>query len=100
MTRQDLAHKRKAGAAWGSLVRACEVADEGLGEVDPAVDAAGLQTVQPCLGRALEHEWNVLHGNPLVAVRYADGRGVIYQPVFRLHRAGVLGCEREPFGEA
>ena len=37
-----------------SLVRACEVADEGLGEVNPAVDAAGLQTVQPCPGRALE----------------------------------------------
>ena len=28
-----------------SLVRAREVADEGLGEVDPAVDVARLQTV-------------------------------------------------------
>ena len=86
----------------GSLVRACEVADEGLGEVDPAVDVAGLQTVQPCPGRALEHEWNILHGNTLVAVSYADDRGVVDQPVFRLHEAGVLGSvlrEREPFGE-
>src|SRR4051812_910645 len=40
-----------------SLIRACEVADESFGEVDPAVDATGLQAVQPCPGRALEHEW-------------------------------------------
>ena len=39
-----------------SLVHAREVADKSLGEVDPAVDAAGLQTVQPRPGRALEHE--------------------------------------------
>ena len=85
-----------------SLVRAREVMDEGLGEVDPSVDAAGLQTVQPCPGRAPEHEWNILHGNSLVAVHYVDGRGVVDQPVFRLHGAGVFGCvsgEREPFGE-
>ena len=37
------------------LVRAGEVAYESFGEVDPTVDAAGLQTVQPCPGRALEH---------------------------------------------
>ena len=59
------------------LLRAREVADEGFGEVDPAVDAAGLQAVQPCPGRALEHEWNVLHGNSLVAVCYVDVRGVV-----------------------
>src|SRR3954463_8014452 len=67
-----------------SLVRAREVADKSLGEVDPAVDAAGLQAVQPCPGRALEHERDVLHGNTLVAVRYADGGGVVNQPIFRL----------------
>ena len=85
-----------------SLVRAREVADEGFGEVDPAVDAAGLQAVQPCPGHALEHEWNVLYGNTLVAVRYVDGRGVVNQPVFPLHGADVLGRvsgEREPFGK-
>ena len=85
-----------------SLVRACEVADEGLGEVDLAVDAAGLQVVQPCPGRALEHEWNVLHGNALVAASYVDGRGVVNQPIFWLHGAGVLGSisgESEPFGK-
>ena len=84
------------------LVRAREVADEGLGEVDPAVDAAGLQAVQPCPGRALEHEWNIPYGNSLVAVRYINGRGVINQRVLRLHGAGVLGRvsgEREPFGK-
>ena len=85
-----------------SLVRAREVADEGLGEVDPAIDAAWLQAVQPCPGRALEHERNVLHDNALVAVRDADGCRVVDQPVLRLHGAGVFGhvsWEREPFGE-
>ena len=85
-----------------TLVRACEVADECIGEVDPAIVVAGLQAVQPCPGRALEHERNILHGNALVAVRDADGRGVVDQPVIRLHGAGVLGrvsWEREPFGK-
>ena len=84
------------------LVRAGEVADEDFSEIYPAIDAAGLQAVQPCPGRALEHERNVLHSNTLVAVCYVDGRGVVDQPVLRLHGAGVLGCvsgEREPFGE-
>ena len=84
------------------LVCAREVADKGFGEVDPAVDVAGLQTVPPCPGRALEHEWNVLYGNTLVAVCYVDGRGVVNQPVFRLHGAGVFvrtSGEREPFGK-
>ena len=60
-----------------TLVRAGEVADECFGEVDPAVDAAGHQVVQPCPGRALEHERNVFYGDTLVAVRYADSRGVV-----------------------
>ena len=60
-----------------TLVRAGEVADERFGEVDPAVDAAGLQAVQPCPGRALEHERNVFNGNTLVAVCYVDGCGVV-----------------------
>src|SRR3954465_14695422 len=85
-----------------SLVRAREVTDESLGEFDPTVDAAGLQAVQPCPGCALEHERNILHGNALVAVRYADGCGVVNQPVLWLHGAGVLGGisgESESFGE-
>ena len=61
----------------GTLVRAGEVADERFGEVDPAVDAVGLQAVQPCPGRALEHERNVLYGDTLVAICYADSRGVV-----------------------
>ena len=84
------------------LVRAGEVADESFGEIYPAVDAAGLQAVQPCPGGALEHEWNILHGNVLVAVCDADGCGVVDQPVLRLHGAGVFGRisrEREPLGE-
>ena len=48
-------------------MHAGEVADEGLGEIYPAVDATGLQTVQPRPGRALEHERNILHGNAPVA---------------------------------
>jgi len=60
-----------------TLVRAGEVADECFGEVDPAVDAAGLQAVQPCPGRALEHERNILYGDTLVAVCYADSHGVV-----------------------
>ena len=84
------------------LVGAGEVADEDLGEINPAVDAAGLQAVQPCPGSALKHERDVFHGNAFVAVCYIDGRGVVDQPVLRLHGAGVLGCisrESEPFGE-
>ena len=84
------------------LVRAGEVADEGFGEINLAIDAAGLQAVKPRPGCALEHEQDVLHGNALVAIRYADGSGVVDQPVLRLHGAGVLGRvsrEGEPFGK-
>ena len=84
------------------LIRAGEVANEGFREINPVVDVAGLQAVQPCPGRALEHERNVLHSNALVAVRDADGCGVVDQPVLRLHRAVVLGrisWKREPFGK-
>ena len=84
------------------LIRVGEVADEGFGEVNPAIDAAGLQAVEPRPGRAVKHERDVLHGNALVAVRYADCQGVVDQPVLRLHGAGVFGCislEGEPFGE-
>ena len=59
------------------LVGAGEVADEGLGEINPAVDAAGLQAIEPSSGCTLKHEWDVLHGNTLVAVRYADGHQVV-----------------------
>ena len=76
-TRLGLARTRRVVVAWGVLVRADEVADESFGEVDPTVDTAGLQTIQPCPGRTLEHEQNVLHGNALVAVRYVDSRGVV-----------------------
>ena len=55
------------------LVRVGEVADDGFSKINPAVDAAGLQAVQPCSGRALEHERNVLYGNALVAIGDADG---------------------------
>ena len=61
-----------------------------------------LQTVQPCPSCALEHERDVLHSNTLVAVRYDDGRGVVDQPVLRLHGASVLGRisgKREPSRE-
>ena len=84
------------------LVRAGEIADECFGEINPAVDDAGLQAVQPRPGRALEHERDVLHGNALVAVGDADSCGVVDEPVLRLHGAGVLGCvsrESESFGE-
>ena len=60
-----------------TLVRAGEIADERFGEVDPTVDAAGLQAIKPRPGCALEHERDVLHSNTLAAVRYADGRGVV-----------------------
>ena len=85
-----------------TLVRAGEVADEYFDEVDSAVDAARLQAVQPCPGRALEHERNVFYGDTLVAVRYVDSRRIVNQPVLWLHGAGVLGrvsWEREPFGK-
>ena len=62
----------------------------------------GLQAVEPRSGNALKHERDVLHGNALVAVCYADDGGVVNQPVLRLHGAGVFGrvsWEREPFGE-
>ena len=50
----------------------------------------------------MKHERYVLHGYALVAVRYADSGRVVDQPIFRLHRAVVLGRvsgEQEPFGE-
>ena len=37
------------------LVRAGEVVDEDLSEINPAVNAAGLQAVEPRLGSALKH---------------------------------------------
>ena len=86
----------------GPLVSAGEVADEDLSEINPAVDAAGLQAVEPRPGSALKHERDVFHGNALVAVCYVDGRVVVDQLVFRLRRPVVLGrvsWEREPFGE-
>lgn len=49
-----------------------------------------------------KHERDVFHGNALVAVCYTNGRGVVDQPVLRLHGAGVLGRasrEGEPLGE-
>ena len=84
------------------LVGAGEVADEYFSEINPVVDAAGLQAVEPRPSNALKHERDILHGNALVAVRYADGCGVVDQPVLRLHGAGVLGRvsrEGEPSGE-
>ena len=71
------------------LVGAGEVADEDFSEIYPAVDVAGLQAVQPCLGRALEHERNVFYGYMLVAVHYADCRGIVSQLIFRLHSTVV-----------
>ena len=50
----------------------------------------------------LQHEGDVLHGDAPIAVGDADGCGVVDEPIFRLHRAVVLGRvsgEREPFGE-
>ena len=94
--------KRKLARLGWPLVGAGEVADEDFSEIYPAVDAVGLQAVQPCPGRALEHERNVLHSNVLFSVFYVDGCGVVYRPVIRLHRAIVLGSvsrEREPFEE-
>ena len=41
---------------------------EDFREVQPAVDAVGLETVQPGACRALKHEGDVLHGNAPVAV--------------------------------
>ena len=72
------------------LVCAGEIADEDFREVYPAVDAVGLEAVQPSACHALKHERDVLHGNALVAVRYADGRGLVDQPVLRLHGAIVF----------
>ena len=84
------------------LVGAGEVADEGLSEINPSIDVAGLQAVEPCSGYALKHECDVLHGNTLVAVCDADGYRVVDQPILRLHRAGVfwrISQEGEPFGK-
>ena len=77
MIRWGLGRTRRAGGAWRPLIRAGEVVNEGFSEINPAVDAAGLQAVQPCPGCALEHERNVLYGDTLVAVCYADSRGVV-----------------------
>ena len=90
MTPWALGRIRRAVGAWGLLVSAGEVADEDLSEINPAVDAAGLQAVEPRPGSALKHERDVLHGNALVAVCYTDGRGVVDQPVLRLHGAGLF----------
>ena len=84
------------------LVRAGEVADEDFREVQPAVDAVGLEAVEPGARRALEHQGDIFHSNVSIAIRYANGGGLVNQPVFRLHGAVVLGrvsWEREPFGE-
>ena len=53
---------------WRPLVRAGEVADEDFREVQPAVDAVGLEAVEPGACRALQHERDVLHGYAPVAV--------------------------------
>ena len=81
------AHGELAGLG-RPLVGAGEVADECFSEINPAVDAAGLQAVQPSSGRALEHERNVLHGNALVTVCDADGCRVVDRPFLQLHGAG------------
>ena len=84
------------------LVGAGEVADEGFREVEPAVDVVRLEAVEPGARHALEHQGNIFHGSTPVAVCYANRRGVVDQPIFRLHGAVVLGrvsWEREPFGE-
>ena len=72
------------------LVGAGEVTDEDFGEIYPDVDAVGLEVVEPGPCRALEHERDILYGNALVAVRYADGGGVVNKPIFRLHGAVVF----------
>ena len=75
---------------------------ESFCEVEPAVDAVGLEAVEPGACRALEHQGDILHGNASIAIRYANGGGVVDQSVSRLHGAVVLGrvsWEREPFGE-
>ena len=84
------------------FVGAGEVAYEGFGEVQPAVDAVRLEAVEPGARRALEHQGDIFHGNASIAIRYANGGGVVDQPVFRLHGAVVFGrvsWEREPFGK-
>ena len=76
--------------------------DEDFGEIQLAIDAIRLEAVQPCLGRALEHGRNILHGNAPVATCYVDCGGVVNQPILRIHGAVVLGSvswEREPFGK-
>ena len=84
------AHGELAGTAW-SLVGPAKVPYEGLFEVDPRVDAAHRQTVQPGAGQPLEHERRVAHGEPVVAACDADGGGVVGEPVLRLDRVVVLG---------
>ena len=67
------------------LVGAGEVADEDFREVQPTVDAVGLEAVEPCARRALQHQGDVLHGDAPIAVGDADGCGVVDEPIFRLH---------------
>ena len=78
------AHGELAGAN-GSLVCPREVADKGFLEVDPCVDAANWQTIQPRASRPLEHERCVAHGETTIGTGDANGRGVVGEPVFWLH---------------
>src|SRR5215212_3623461 len=64
LVRALLAHLELLGAT-RPAVGAGEVADEGLLEVEPAVDAAGWQVVEPCAGGAKQHEGGVAHGPAL-----------------------------------
>ena len=74
-----------------SNVRAGEVAHEGGLEVDPGVDAVGLQAVQPSLSRTLQHERDIANRDALVAAGDPDCDRVVGEPVFWLDVGGVLG---------
>ena len=64
--RRSLHAHGELARAGGSLVGPREVADKRFLEIDPCVDAAHRQAVQPSASRSLEHERCIAHGETTI----------------------------------
>src|SRR6266567_3692286 len=72
-----------------SLVRAGEVVDEGILEIQPAVDASLRQVVQPDSSGAFEHDGHIPDSPSPVSSCDMHGLYIVQEPVIRLSAAVV-----------